>query len=80
MAEEGEGGEDTWRTYHDGEVIVVDAVVVDGGLQQVRVLFEPGWQLGGCLKRNMALALTHHLGRLMGFESILRSVVKCGAW
>lgn len=33
-----------WRdeTYHDGKVIVVDAVVVDGRLKQVRVFLKPG--------------------------------------
>lgn len=28
--------------YHDCHIIVVDAVVVDWGLEQVRVLLEPG--------------------------------------
>jgi hypothetical protein len=34
--------EGTVRTYHDGKVVVVDAVVVDGRLQQMRVGLEPG--------------------------------------
>jgi hypothetical protein len=33
---------DEEETCHDGEVIVVDAVVVDGWLKQVRVCLEPG--------------------------------------
>jgi hypothetical protein len=28
--------------YHDGEIPVVDAVVVDGGLEKVGVLLQPG--------------------------------------
>lgn len=32
------------RTYHDGEIIVVDAVVVDWRLKQVRVFLKPGEQ------------------------------------
>lgn len=32
------------RTYHNGKVIVIDAVVVDGRLKQVRVFLKPGDQ------------------------------------
>ena len=28
-------------TYHDGNVLVVDTVVVDGRLEEMRVLLEP---------------------------------------
>lgn len=55
------------KAYHDGEVFVVDAVVVDGGLEHVRVFGEPVGELG----LRSGEAWTYHLGRLTGGPSIL---------
>jgi hypothetical protein len=30
------------REYHDGEILIVDAVVVDWWFEEVGVLFQPG--------------------------------------
>jgi len=37
----GRGGEGREQTDHDGDVFIVDAVVVDGRLEQVTILLEP---------------------------------------
>lgn len=63
-------------THHDGKVIIVDAVVVDGGLEEVRVFREPepGLARDGNPQTQPCCAShrpTYHLGRFTGEGSIL---------
>lgn len=65
-------------TYHYGDVFIVDAVVVDWGLQEVPVFLQPmidfscRW-IHGCPKSNDE---THHLGILTGGASIVFRVTQ----
>lgn len=61
--------------YHYCKAFIVDAVVVDWRLQQVRVLFQPGESL---VVGHQPMYVrhswhTHHLGRFKGVDSILAS-------
>lgn len=60
--------------HHDGEVLIVDAVVVDGRFQEMGVLLEPWLLLAGPtphIPHIPGTLLAYHFGRLTGEESIL---------
>ena len=61
------------RLYHDGEVFVPDAVVVDGRLEEMGVLLEPGqgtWSSVREFDYPGGWGSTNHLGRLTGEVSM----------
>ena len=56
-------------THHDRDILVIYAVIVDGRLKKVRILFEPmvnvsTWQVARLITGR------YHLGRFNGGESI----------
>ena len=72
-------GHDEWGAHHDGEILIVNTVVVDGRFQQMRVLLEPAVS-SICAVNNAGACgshprhpgpLTHHLGKLTGGASIV---------
>jgi len=56
-------------THHDSDILIVNAVIVDRRLQEVRVFLEPGGESVICF--SIWEASYYHFGRFSGVESIL---------
>lgn len=57
--------------HHDGEILIVDAVVVDGWFEEMGILLEPWLSLAGSAPHAPRTLLAYHFGRLTGAESIV---------
>lgn len=63
-------------TYHDSEALIVDAVVVDWGLQKMGIFVEPksGPSAWGFTNPSAYTVRPYHLGKFSGVESIFSVV------
>ncbi len=66
MVERGEGK----RRYHDGYIVVVDAVVVNGRLEEVGVLLQPGLGTSVYLAWVFSRRGLYHFGMFNGMPII----------